>query len=204
MFEINVINAILYSVGLIAVFYTFFCMAAQKILRPDWKKLAYIVILFSLFGVIGEDFVNTAYLNIFGSPLWEYHLFPTHNGNITYLFPFVWGTLGFYTYWRSVVFLNNSRITTFKLGLILGMEAVFIELIVNIPYYALFGDYIFYYLPANLGPFSHFSCLQVIPFYMLVGIATANMLEQQEMIHYKHFRTTILVYVMIMVTFVYL
>lgn len=204
MLEINVINTIAYSIGLIVAFYAFFCIVAKRLLRPDWKKLLYTVFLFSLLGVIGEDFVNTLYPIIFGAPLWEYHLYPTHNGNISYLFPFVWGTLGFYTYWRSVVFLHNSHMNTVKLGLLLGTEAIFIELIVNVPYYILFGDYIFYYLPANLGPFSHFSCLQVIPFYMLVGIVTANMLEQQEKMAYKHFRTTILFYVMIMATLVYL
>jgi hypothetical protein len=173
-------------------------------LRPDWKKLVYIVFVFSLLGVIGEDFVNTLYSIIFGAPLWEYRLYPLHSGNISYFFPFVWGTLGFYTYWRSVVFLHNSPMNTLRLGVLLGSEAIFIELIVNIPYYMLFGDYIFYYFPANLGPFSHFSCLQVIPFYMLVGIVTANMVKQQEKIDYQHFRTTILLYLMIMVTFVYL
>jgi len=204
MFEINVVNAILYSVGLIVLFYAFFCIVAKRLLRPDWKKLVYTLLLFSLLGVIGEDFVNTLYPMIFGAPLWEYRLYSTHNGNISYLFPFVWGTLGFYTYWRSVVFLHNSQMSTVRLGLLLGTEAIFIELIVNIPYYMLFGDYIFYYLPANLGPFSHFSCLQVIPFYMLVGITAANMVEQQEKVQYKHFRTTIFLYLMIMVTFVYL
>lgn len=204
MFEINVLNTILYSVGLLVVFYAFFCIVAKQLLHPEWKKLVYIVFLFSLFGVIGEDFVNTVYPLIFGAPLWEYRLYPAHSGNITYFFPFVWGTLGFYTYWRSVVFLHNSSMNTLKSGLLLGTEAIFIELIVNIPYHILFGDYIFYYLPANLGPLSHFSCLQVIPFYMLVGITTANMVEQQEKMHYKHFRTTILMYLMIMVTFVYL
>lgn len=204
MFEINLVNTLLYSIGLIVLFYMFFSLVSKQVLRPDWKKLVYTMILFSLFGVIGEDFVNTLYGTIFGTPLWEYRLYPTHNGNISYLFPFIWGTLGFYTYWRGVVFLGNGSVNTLKLGLLLGSEAIFIELIVNVPYYFLFGDYIFYYFPSNLGPFSHFSCLQVIPFYMLVGIATANMIEQQEAIRYHHFRTTLLVYVMIMATFVYI
>ncbi len=203
MFEITILNTLFYSITLIIIFYVFFSIVAKQLLRPDWKKLVYIVLLFSLLGVIGEDFVNTIYPMIFGDPLWKYHLYPAHNGNISYFFPFVWGTLGFYTYWRSVVFLNNSQMNTLKAGLLLGTEAIFIELIVNVPYYMLFGDYIFYYLPANLGPFSHFSCLQVIPFYMLVGITSANLLEQQEKMQYKHFRTTILFYVMIMVTFIY-
>ncbi|MDD2906590.1 MAG: hypothetical protein WBK95_04570 [Sulfurimonas sp.] len=204
MFEINILNTVLYSVGVLVIFYAFFCIVAKKLLRPDWKKLVYIVFLFSLLGVIGEDFVNTVYYIIVGTPLWEYRLYPTHDENISYFFPLVWGTLGFYTYWRSVVFIRNSHMSTLSIGLLLGTEAIFIELMVNIPYHMLFGNYIFYYLPANLGPLSHFSCLEVVPFYMLVGIASANMLEQQENMHYKHFRTTIFFYLMIMVTVVYL
>lgn len=204
MLEINVLNTLLYSVGLIILFYAFFCIVAKRLLYPDWKKLIYTVLLFSFIGAIGEDFVNTLYHTAFGAPLWQYHLYPAHNGNISYFFPLVWGTLGFYTYWRSVIFLHNAHMNTLKSGLLLGIEAIFIELIVNVPYSMLFGDYIFYYLPANLGPFSHFSCLQVIPFYMLVGLATANMIEQQEQMQYRHFRTTIFFYIMSMVTFVYL
>jgi len=72
MFEINVLNTVFYSVGLLVIFYAFFCIVAKKLLRPDWKKLVYIVFLFSLLGVIGEDFVNTVYSIIFETPLWEY------------------------------------------------------------------------------------------------------------------------------------
>lgn len=204
MFEVNILNTILYSVGLIVLFYAFFCSVGKRLLRPEWKKLVYTVFVFSLLGVVGEDFVNSIYLIIFDVPLWEYHLYPLYNGNISYFFPLVWGTLGFYTYWRSVVFLDNSKMNSLRSGILLGTEAIFIELIVNIPYHMLFGDYIFYYLPDNLGPFSHYSCLQVIPFYILVGIVTSNMIEQQEKMNYRHFRTTIFLYLMIMVTYVYL
>lgn len=204
MFEVNILNSILYSVGLIVLFYAFFCSVGKRLLRPEWKKLVYTVFVFSLLGVVGEDFVNSIYLIIFDVPLWEYHLYPLYSGNISYFFPLVWGTLGFYTYWRSVVFLDNSQMNSLRSGILLGTEAIFIELIVNIPYHMLFGDYIFYYLPDNLGPFSHYSCLQVIPFYILVGIVTSNMIEQQEKMNYRHFRTTIFLYLMIMVTYVYL
>lgn len=200
----NILYILIYTAILIIGFYAFFCLISKKILYPNWKKLIYIVFLFSLLGVIGEDFVNTFYELILGTPMWEYRLYPLHNGNISYFFPLLWGTLGFYTYWRNVVFHKDSSLNKFSAGLILGLEAIFIELLVNISYYFIFGDYIFYYFPENLWIFSHFSCLQVVPFYMLVGYVTSNMIQQQEKMDFIHFRTTIIFYSMIMLTFVYL
>lgn len=203
MFEVTITNAIIYTFFLIVFFYLFFCAIKKEFIKPNIKKLIYTIFIFTLLGVIGEDFVNTFYEIIFKEPLWEYKLFPTHNANITYLFPFIWGTLGFYTYFRNEVFLDNKS-NRFLSGAILGVEAVFIELIANVPYYYLFNDYIFYYLPANLGPFSHFSCLQVVPFYAMVGLVTTNLINQQEKLKYQHLKTTLLLYTMIMITFVYI
>lgn len=202
-FEITILNVLIYTFFLLVVFYSLFCVLARNIIRPDVRKLLYYVSLFSLFGVVGEHFTNTAYEYVFGSPLWEYYLYPSHGGNITYFFLSVWGVLGFYTYFRDVA-LRSVTSSALYSGLILGAEAIAIELFVNGIYYLLFGNFIFYYLPANLGPLSHFSCLQVIPFYMIVGYVTGSLIKQQELWGYRGLRVTLGLFWMVIITFVFL
>jgi hypothetical protein len=116
----------------------------------------------------------------------------------------IWGIFGVYSYMREQVggrwFEKNSLISI----LALGAEAILLELFVNVPYKAIFGDYIFYYTPANLGPFSHYSCLQVIPFYAAVSIATRKLTEVQEAAGYQHIRSTLVLYVMVILSFGYI
>lgn len=204
MFEFSPFRGILLVLVDLAIFYSVLSLIARKILRPNWKELIYTIFLFSLFGVIGEAFVNTMWEVVLGTPLWEYRLYPAHGGDITYWFPFVWGSLGFYTYFHNMVFRNSLEKNLFAFALILGLEAIVLEIIVNVPFHFLFGEYIFYYFPANLGPFSHYSCLQVIPFYMIIGHITSKLIQQQEAMQYKHLGSTLRFYFLIMFTFVYL
>ena len=201
MFEITIINTTLYGLSLACFFYLFFCFLARKIITPKFRKLLYYISLFSLFGVIGEAFTNTLYAYFFGAPLWEYRLFPAHDGDITYFFIFVWGVLGLYTYFRNIVFRKSATSSALYSGLILGAEAILIELFVNGAHFLLFNEYVFYYFPANLGPLSHFSCLQVVPFYIIVGYITGRLIEHQEILQYRNLRTTLGLYWMILITF---
>lgn len=178
MFEVGLFNITLYAAGLTLVFYVGPCIYARRLIRPDFRLLFFYVTLFSLFGVVGEQFVNVAFKYLSGMPLWEYHMFPAHDGNVTQLFVYVWGVLGFYAYFRDTALFAGKSISPWIMSLVLGAEAIFIELLVNGSYYLLFNDYIFYYFPANLGPLSHFSCLQVVPFYMIVGLVTGKLIQQ--------------------------
>lgn len=85
----------------------------------------------------------------------------------------------------------------------MSIEAVFLELAYNGIYLLLFGSYIFYYLPANLGPLSHISTLHVIPFYFVVGYFTDSMIRKQNKTGYgRALLTTILFYWMVIIAFV--
>jgi hypothetical protein len=203
MFEVTITNSIIFALSYWVLFYIFFSLYWRKLVALQYRRLLYYVSLFSLFGVVGEAFTNTLYGYIFGVPLWEYHLFPAHGGDITFLFFFVWGTLGFYTYLRDACFRGKGKKKKLSSGLILGGEAIFIELLLNVPFFLLFGSYIFYYFPANLGPLSHFSTLHVIPFYMIVGYVTGRLIELQEELGYRGLRTTLSLYWMVIITFVF-
>jgi len=195
MYEVTIVNALIYTLTFTCIYYTGLCLYVKKIIVPEFKKLFFYITIFCLLGVSGEVLVNNVWQTLFSVPLWEYHLFPAHSGDISYFFVFIWGGLGFYRYLNDATIHNFQSNQQFKPGFIMGVEAVFLELAYNGFFLLLFGSYIFYYLPANLGIFSHLSCLQVIPFYFLVGLFTSSLIFIQNKIGYgKNFIITISLY----------
>lgn len=202
VFAISVPAVFVCAGAIAAIFYIGFAAVTRRWPRLESRRLSYTVVMFMLFGAAGEEVVNNAWHITFGSPLWKYHLYPVGDGDISYFFFLIWGLFGFYSYLRDQSFPDFGRSGTAFGAVVFGIEAILLELAVNVPYYALFGDYIFYYLPANLGPLSHFSCLQVIPFYMAIAFASRRLIAVQEAAGYRHLKSTLCFYVMVMVAFV--
>ncbi len=199
--EITFVTTTLFALGFLVSFYSIVCLISKKLIVPSFSTLFLYVTIFSLFGIIGEVFVNTLYERILGAPLWEYRLFPAHDGNISYYFIFIWGSLGFYKYFSDHYFIKR-KISEVSAGLVMGTEAVFLELVYNGLFLLIFDKYIFYYLPANLGPLSHLSCLQVIPFYFIVGLIVTKLITQQKKV--RPSKSLLAFYWMIIITFVFM
>ena len=202
MFDISVITVAIFGLSFILFFYLLASLAYGKFIRVDPKKLFLYVTIFSLFGVIGEIFVNTLYGRFFGEYLWVYYLYPVNSGHVSKMFIFVWGSLGVYKYLSEVVLGKFGIYTKRRAGLIMSLEAILIELWYNTTFFALFGSYIFYYLPDNLGPFSHFSCLQVLPFYFIFGYLVTKLISHQERTGFS--KTLLAFFWLILVTVVFL
>lgn len=202
MFKIDFLNTLLFALVWLLAFYAIICISQKKLLIPEFGKLFFYVTIYSLFGIVGEVFVNKTYLFIFNEPLWEYKLFPAHDASISYFFIFIWGSLGVYKYFTELVFSESRLYRSFSPGVIMGGEAIAIELLYNGFFFLIFNEYIFYYLPANLGVISHFSCLQVIPFYFMVGFMITKLTKRQEAAGYH--KSIFAFYWMIIVTFVFL
>jgi hypothetical protein len=204
LFPITIPGVMVYGVVLAAAFYLSIAALTRRWPRLEAHSLSYAVVMFMLFGAAGEEVVNKAWNAVFGSPLWQYRLYPAQDGDISYLFFQVWGLFGFYSYLRDRAFPAFGRSGTAWSALVFGIEAIVLELAVNVPFHALFGDYIFYYLPTNLGPLSHFSCLQVVPFYMAIAFASRRLIAVQEAAGYRHLKCTLGFYLMVMVAYVWL
>jgi hypothetical protein len=204
VFAPSIYGGLVYGVALIALAYLSVAGIARAWPKLHPRRLVFTLLLFILFGAAGEDAVNSVWRWLFGAPLWTYQLYPAKGGNITYFFPVVWGIFGFYSYLRDQMFPGFGRAGSALSMVVFGIEAIVIELIVNIPFYALFGSFIFYYHPENLGPLSHFSCLQVVPFYMAVAMISRRLIAQQTACGFAHFRSTVGFYLMVIVAFGYL
>lgn len=201
LFPVSVPGAVLYGLAVAIVFYTGFTLLTRCWPDLEPRKLAYTVVMFALFGASGEEVVNTVWKAAFGGPMWEYRLYPAQGGHISYFFFLIWGLFGFYTYLRDRCFPGFGQSGKLFSGVVFGVEAIALEFAVNIPYYLIFGDYIFYYFPANLGPLSHFSCLQVIPFYMAIAFVTRRLIAIQEAAGFRYLKSTLGFYAMVMVAY---
>lgn len=194
----------IFAYGFVLVIFIYLSLS---LIKREWlcieiKPLIYQLTLYMLFGPTGEEVVNSMWRLVTGASLWEYRLYPLHGGDISVFFFQVWGIFGFYTYLRAKVFPMFEQGGRIAITLLLGFEAIFLELLVNIPYYAIFGDYIFYYFPENLGVFSHFSCLQVIPFYIMIGLTARRLVHIQEVSGYIHLKVTVGFYLMVLVAYI--
>lgn len=202
-FSITVLNTSLFAFSFLFTFYVVTCLLNKRLILPDIKTLFEYVTLFSLFGVVGEVFSNTLYKYLFGTQLWDYHLFPAHDGNISYFFLFIWGSLGIYKYFSNY-FIFKRVTNELYAGLLMAIEAIFLELLYNGTYFLFFHDYIFYYLPANLSVLSHFSCLQVVPFYFMFGLVATTLINIHMELRSKKILFLYAFYWMTIVTFVFL
>ena len=191
MISVTLPNVIFYCLVFSAIYYLGVSIHKRKFVRIEIPKLLFYISIFSVFGVAGEIVVNNLFLWLTGSPLWIYQLYPAHGGDVSYFFIGIWGALGFYKY------INDSAIhrptsDILKPAIIMGTEAIILELAYNGLFLVLFGQYIFYYFPENLGRLSHLSCLEVIPFYFAVGFCLSLLIKKQNVIGYgKHLVITL-------------
>ena len=190
MFSITLLSTIIFGITFCAAYYLIVSGIKKRWIQIEPLKLFFYISLFCLYGISGEIVVNTIWEYLFSQPLWEYKLFPTESGHISYFFPLIWGALGFYKYINDTVWHKFKPDQIILPGIIMGAEAIFLELLYNGLFLFVFGEYIFYYLPSNLGPLSHLSCLEVLPFYFLVGFVLNILVRQQNNVGYS--RSTLL------------
>jgi hypothetical protein len=186
MFELTIFSSLIYGFSVCIFYYLIVSGLKRKFVPIHCRKLLFYITIFCLFGLAGEVFVNNIWEYIFGSPLWEYRLFPAHGGDVSYFFPLIWGALGFYKYVNDTAIHRFKDQQHIKPGMVMGTEAVLIEIVYNGLFLWLFGSYIFYYLPANMGPLSHLSCWQVIPFYFMVGFFINELIVSQNKAGYRN------------------
>lgn len=191
MFAVTLPSVILYCLVFSLIYYLGVSLYKRKFVGIEIPKLLFYISIFSIFGVAGEIVVNNIFLWLTNSPLWIYELYPAHGGDVSYFFLGIWGALGFYKYINDTAFHPPTK-DVLKPAIIMGAEAIILELAYNGFFLLLFGQYIFYYFPENLGNFSHLSCLEVIPFYFAIGFCLSILIKKQNESGYgKHLIITL-------------
>lgn len=153
----------------------------QRVFIPSFQKIDYKYALLyittvALLGVFGEVLIDSLFVIARGEPLWEYHLLPIHNAYTSYYSLCIWGMYGFYLYiFHDFLKGKRSKLSSKHLFIIVGVEAILLEIAINTLYLAIYGDYIFYYLPSDLW---HLTSVQAIPFYFLLGTVISKCIKR--------------------------
>lgn len=158
-----IIFAVVWAIGI----YIFDCLHAHKLKRPDIRQTILHISAMALLGVVGETAIGNFYHHWFHSPLWQYQVYPVHDGYTSQYALFLWGIYGFHLYLlHGRMKRKHKTPSVHRIAFWFCLEAIVIELLVNITFKLCFGQYIFYYYPTDLW---HLTSVQTLPFYFVAG-----------------------------------
>lgn len=130
----------------------------------------------AMIGCISEVAINSFCRAVFDSPLWIYQVTPIHHGDTSVFAFFQWSLYGYHLYFvdkkiRSFKVKYEEYIFTF----LLAVDALLLEMFVNVSSNFFLDTFIFYYLPGDIG---HLTTLAVFPFYLLGGAILIGMFKR--------------------------
>jgi len=175
------ITGIVFSALLVTISYHINRHLLGGNLAVDTYRLALTASCVVLLALLCESLVNPLYTAWAGEKLWVYRVLPLHDGNLSALGVMVWAAYGIHLYFTRQTLtrklpngLNNSA----GMAFIIGFEAPLIcEVLGNLLFLQLLGEYYAYYLP---GDVFHLTSFRVVPIYMLclfVGLVILGKLE---------------------------
>lgn len=170
------VNLFIFTLFCVLVIYLFNAFLSHRFKKIDYRYALLYITTVALLGVFGEVLIDSLFKLAVKRPLWEYHLLPIHNSYTSYYSLAVWGMYGFYLYiFHDFLKGKRSKLSKRYLILLIGVEAILLEVAINTIYLAFFGDYIFYYLPNDLW---HLTSVRAIPFYLLLGIVISKCIKR--------------------------
>lgn len=141
----------------------------------DWRLLSLYISFLAMGGPIGEIIVGNFYYAVVGHPLWQYQVFPIHNGYTSYYAPVIWGLSGFCLFITQVLLRFGRKYNIYGRSAITMIETISAEALINLSFLALSGSLLFFYTPGELG---HVTSLQTLPFYFLLGLVIEKSIKR--------------------------
>lgn len=121
----------------------------------------------ALIGCISEVAVNSFCRAVFDSPLWVYLVTPIHQGDTSIFAFFQWSLYGYHLYFvHKKIYSLNIKHKDYIFIFLLAVEALLLEIFVNISSKFFLNTFIFYY---TLGDMGHLTTVFVLPVYLLGG-----------------------------------
>jgi len=171
--------------ALLFIFFSYFInrrLSGDSLQVDGYRLVLYAATVFCL-AIISEVIINNIYRYFIGENLWEYHVMPVYNHDVSLLAPLLWSAYGIHLYFieqtyrkRLPRFMRNRK----SHALLHGLDAPLVfEVSGNLIFLLLIGKYYAYYLPGDLF---HLTSLRVIPLYMaciFVGLLLLHWLEKQ-------------------------
>jgi hypothetical protein len=121
----------------------------------------------ALIGCISEVAINSFCRAAFDSPLWIYQVTPIHHGDTSVFAFFQWSLYGYHLYYvRKKIQSYNFKHENYIFAFVLSVDALLLEIFVNVSSNFFLNTFIFYYIPGDIG---HLTTVYVYPFYLLGG-----------------------------------
>lgn len=163
--------------------YVFNSWLARKWLKLSLSRAILFAGAMGAMGPIGEIVVNSISIHLLGQPLWRYTLLPVHGGATSMVMSVLWPLYGFHLYCFHTALKSRYRITEESdLSFFIGVDAITLEVLVNLFSLSFFYTYIFYYLAGDLW---HVSTAVIFIPYVLCGYFIVYTLHSLEKTHHR-------------------
>lgn len=163
------------------LFYLLASLLMRGWIRIDAYRLALCMAVAFLVAIVCEVYLGKLYYLVVGKPLWQYRVWPIHEGYTSVLNFIIWPVYGYYLYFLDHV-LRRGRARDkahWSRGLASGLDGPLLEILANGFFLLFYSTFYFYYLPADMN---HYTSVQVVPLYMVMGVVlvlTLNYLESR-------------------------
>jgi hypothetical protein len=151
-------------------------LLTRRWIRINGYELALSMAVAFLVAIVCEVYLGKLYFLFAGKPLWQYRVWPIHDGYTSAVNFIVWPVYGYYFYLlHQVLHAYRIRIRPNWLkGVASGIDGPLLEILANGFFLLFYGTFYFYYLPNDLR---HYTSLQVVPLYIVMGIILALVLD---------------------------
>jgi len=159
------------------LFYLLGSLLSRRWIRIDLYHLLLSMAVAFLIAIVCEVLLGKLYYLLVGKPLWQYRVWPIHDGYTSALNFIIWPVYGYYVYFVHQVLAAkrvNIRPAWLK-GLASGIDGPLLEILANGFFLLFYGTFYFYYLPGDLR---HFTSIQVVPLYMVMGVVLTLVLDR--------------------------
>lgn len=160
----------------VSLFYLLASLLVRRWIRIDAYQLALFMSVAFLVAIVCEVALGRLYSLVVGRPLWQYRVWPIHDGFTSALNFMIWPVYGYYWYFlHQVLHAHRVRIRHAWLkGLASGFDGPLLEILANGFFLLFYGTFYFYYLPGDLR---HYTSVQVVPLYMIMGVCLSLVIE---------------------------
>ena len=158
------------------LFYLLGSLLSRRWIRIELYPLLLSMAAAFLIAIVCEVLLGKLYYLLVGKPLWQYRVWPIHDGYTSALNFIIWPVYGYYVYFMHQV-LAAKRVDikpAWLKGLASGIDGPLLEILANGFFLLFYGTFYFYYLPGDLR---HYTSVQVMPLYMIMGVILTLLLE---------------------------
>lgn len=168
-----------------ALIYVFNSLLERRWVRLRFDSVLLFMGLAAALGPTGEILINTVSHILFGQGVWVYQLLPVHGGNTSMVMSVIWPLYGFHIYcFHKALLERGDKNEDSDLALFIGMDAITLEVLVNLFSTSFFYTYVFYYFAGDLY---HFSTAVILIPYILCGFLGIKLLHFLEKKHHRIF-----------------